>query len=198
VARLGADTNASDLHRFEGAGLQSRHKGQLRNAALAAEGNAMHPLMSSGRPLLILKRLAIWLLETSLEALLLALVLLVLFGYDRHDFAKDCLIYSLSISLMFFATGYLISTVILRASWHGKSSWLYSVIATPLFLIHFEIMNHSMGGSFGEADRYRVVTAGSAIAFSCTLVGTYLLKKWTLGSTSLHNSLSPTNIKQQR
>jgi len=125
-----------------------------------------------------LKRLTVWLVETSFEALLLGAVLIALFGYDKNAFGKDLLIYSLSISFMFFTTGYLVTTVILRALWKGRSLWWYPAIATTLFFIHFEIMNVGMGGAFGQRDRYRTLAAGLCIAFACTLLGTFALKRW--------------------
>ena len=55
--------------------------------------------------MLIIKRLAVWLLEMLLEALLLGLLLISLFGYDPHAFTKDLFIYATAIVTMFFSTG---------------------------------------------------------------------------------------------
>jgi hypothetical protein len=69
--------------------------------------------------MLILKRLAVWLIETSLEVLLLGLVLTLLLGHDQHAFLKDVLIYSSGIVLLFFTTGYLLTTTVARAVWRA-------------------------------------------------------------------------------
>jgi hypothetical protein len=42
---------------------------------------------------LIVKRLAIWLLETLFQAVLLGLALMGLFGYDQHAFGKGLGLY---------------------------------------------------------------------------------------------------------
>src|SRR4051794_39837679 len=41
----------------------------------------------------MMKRIAVWFIETCLEVLLLGLVLTLLLGYDQHAFLKDVLIY---------------------------------------------------------------------------------------------------------
>jgi hypothetical protein len=129
--------------------------------------------------MLILKRLSVWALETALQALLLSLVLIGLFGYDSHEFGKTLLICTTWIVIMFFSTGYLFSTVLFRAFWRGRGLWLYSAIATLLFLIHFEILNVGVGvgGAFNPPERLRIRAAGVCIVFACTFVGSYFLRK---------------------
>jgi len=125
-----------------------------------------------------IKPLTIWLFETSLEAILLGLILVVLFGYDKQYFAGGLFVYAAFIAMFFFLTGYLLTTVIFRAIWKNRSLWQYSAIATGLFLLHFEIMNIGIGGAFDPHDRYRILGAGLCIAFACTFVGTVVLNKW--------------------
>jgi hypothetical protein len=124
------------------------------------------------------KRLLIWFLETSLEAVLLAVTLLCLFGHDRNAYFKDLAINFVWIGTMFFSTGYLLSTLVARAIWQGRSLWIYSVIAAVLFSIHFEILNYAAGGAFNVTPRWVVRIAGACIAFPCTLAGTSLLRRW--------------------
>ncbi len=126
----------------------------------------------------ILKRLCVWFFETVVEAVLLGIVIAVLLGYDQNAFIKDVLIYSTSVGLMFFTTGYLLSTVFVRASWRGLTLWSYPAIATVLFLIHFEIMNVGVGGAFEPKDRLHIRVVGVCIAFASTLAGTIVLRKW--------------------
>ena len=128
--------------------------------------------------MLILKRLCVWFVETVIEALLLGIVLAVLLGHDQNAFLKDVLIFSTAISYMFFVTGYLLSTAVVRALWRGQALWPYPAIATALFLIHFEIMNVGVGGAFQLKDRLRICMAGACIVFVCTLIGTLALRRW--------------------
>ena len=129
--------------------------------------------------MLILKRLSIWLLETSLEALLIGMVLVSLFGCDQHAYGKCLGINFVWISTMFFSTGYLFTTAIFRAIWRGRSLWSYSVAALMLFLIHFEILNHAAGGAFDLPKRAVIRIAGGCIVFACTFAGTLVLRRWT-------------------
>jgi hypothetical protein len=132
-----------------------------------------------------IKRLTIWLFETSFEAMLLGLTMVVLFGYDTQHFAGGLLVYAGFIMIFFFLTGYLLTTVIFRAFWKSRSLWQYSAIATGLFLLHFEILNIGIGGAFAPHERYRVLGTGLCIAFACTYVGTFVLNKWVPDRISL-------------
>src|ERR1700679_2601440 len=103
--------------------------------------------------MLILRRLAVWVLETSVEALLLGILLAFRLGFDRHALMRDSLIYSVDVAVFFFTTGYLVTTLVARALWRGQriARW-YPVVASVLFFIHFEIMNRSWGWVFAPAD----------------------------------------------
>jgi len=130
--------------------------------------------------IVIAKRLAVWFVETSSEVLLLGLVLAVLLGHDQHAFLRGVASYASGIVLLFITTGYILTTIIVRALWRGRTLWSYSSIATALFLFHFEIMNVSLGGAFEPSDRFRIRAAGACIAFACTFGGTLVLRKWAL------------------
>lgn len=127
--------------------------------------------------MLILRRLAVWLLETSSEALLLALALIGLFGYDQHAFARSPAFYSSGIVLVSFTTGYLLSAAVARAAWKGQKLWSYPVIATVLFLIHSQIFFVISGGST-RSEKLSIQTAGGCIVSACTLVGSFILRRW--------------------
>lgn len=126
----------------------------------------------------LVKRLAIWAAEIILQAVLVGLLLIGLFGYEPHDFGRDLLGLTGLILIMFFMTGYLATTAISRAVWRGRKPWLYSIIASALFLIHFEVLNISVGGAYEPRDRVRIRMAGACIAFLSTLAGTTVLQKW--------------------
>lgn len=127
----------------------------------------------------ILKRLAVWLLEVVLQAVLLGLLLTGLYGHHRLSFARGLLIYADSIFVFFFLTGYLLTTAIARALWKGRTLWLFSTIIAVLFVLHFELLNVGLGGAFAPHDRKIVVIAGVVIAFLTTLAGTIVVRRWT-------------------
>ena len=128
--------------------------------------------------MLILKRLTIWLFETSCEVILLGLFLTIFLGFDKHDFGKDLLTYIAGIILLSITTWYLLTTAVARALWAGQRPWPYPVIATTLFLIHFEIFNVGIRGAFDPQERLPVRAAGACIVFACTFAGSSLLRKW--------------------
>jgi hypothetical protein len=132
---------------------------------------------------LILKRLAVWLLETTLQALLLSLFLIAM-HWDPQAFGKDLLFFLSGIALLFFTTGYLLTTAIVRATWRNRRFWLHPIIVAVLFSIHFEIMNVAARGAFEPPERFRFRVAGACIAFACTSIGGHLLRKWGQASGS--------------
>src|ERR1700743_3086659 len=92
--------------------------------------------------LTMMKRLIVWAGETILEALLLGLALIALFGYDQHEFARSFLLYVTGILLLSCTTGYLFTTALARTIWKGKKTWPYSVIASLLYLLHSALFFH--------------------------------------------------------
>lgn len=125
----------------------------------------------------MIKRILVWFIETLSEMLLLGIVLTVLLGHDPGALLKDLWVYSAGIVLLFFTTGYIFTTIVVRAVWMGQELWIYPAIATSLFLIHFEIMNVSLGGAFTPPDRVRILVAGACIVLACTFAGTWVLRR---------------------
>jgi hypothetical protein len=119
-----------------------------------------HPRKEATR-MRTLKRLLVWFLETSLEGALLAVVLVSLFGCDQHAYGRCLAVNFVWIGTMFFSTGYLLSTGIARAIWRGRGMWIYSVVATVLFFIHFEILNYAAGGCIRSGKTFRDPSCGS-------------------------------------
>ncbi len=109
-----------------------------------------------------------------------SVVLALLLGHDQHAFLKDLLIYSSGIVLLFFTTGYFLTTMLARTLWRGQTLWSYSGVAAALFLIHFEVMNVGLGGAFEPSDRLRVRVLGTCIVLACTLAGSLAL--WPPGT----------------
>lgn len=135
----------------------------------------------------LLKRLAIWAAEIISQAVLIGLLLIGLFGHDQHALGKDLLGYAGLILIMFFLTGYLATTAIARAVWRWRKPWLYSLIASALFLIHFEVLSIAVGGAYTPRDRVRIQMAGVCIAFLSTLAGTAVLQRWTVDKSPLRS-----------
>jgi hypothetical protein len=125
--------------------------------------------------MLIIKRLVVWMLETSSAALLLGLALIGLFGYDGGAFGKSLGLYLSGIVLLSFTTGYLLTTGIVRAAWKGHTLWSYPALATALFLIHLQIFFVISGGSI-RSQRLSIQAAGASIVFGCTFVGSFILE----------------------
>ena len=134
--------------------------------------------------MVILKRLIVWFVETFFEAMLLALALIGLFGYDRHAIGKSFAFFVSAILLLSFTTGYLLTTAIARGAWKGQRSWSYSAIAVGLFLVHSQIFFVVSGGS-PRLERLSIQVAGSCIVFACTILGSLILRKWGPGTQQL-------------
>lgn len=137
----------------------------------------------------ILKRLLLWFVESSCEAILTG-TLLVAFahvqfgGHNRRDdqLFQDLLLASVLVSVMFFSTGYLLTTIIARLFLNPERKYLYPCIAFALYVVHFEILNIETGGMFGPSERWLVRVVGPCIAFACTLGGNLVLSKWKSSS----------------
>jgi len=126
----------------------------------------------------LIKRLAVWLLETSLEVLLLGTVLMALFGHNPHAVGKSLVGYAAGIVLLSFTTGYLLTTLVSRGAWRERTWWSYSVLAVVLYLVHSQIFFVISGGS-SRSDRLLIQMAGSGVVFVCTVLGTLVLIRWT-------------------
>jgi hypothetical protein len=142
--------------------------------------------------MLTLKRLLIWLVESCCEAILTGALLLILAhiqfrGENLTDdgFFHGLAVLSVAVAMMFFSTGYLLTTLIGRLCVKPERTFLYPCVATALFVIHFEILNFGVGGAFERWERWTIRVVGPWIAFACTLAGNQLLSKWKSSSPRL-------------
>jgi len=125
----------------------------------------------------IAKRLLIWVMEVAGEALLLSFVLLGFSGLDREfGIAREILAFVAAIGLMFFSTGYLLTTAIARV--YMAPRLLFSGVAVGLFEIHFLILSYAVGGALQKTQRIAVQFSGGIVVFLWTLFGTWLLRRW--------------------
>jgi hypothetical protein len=144
---------------------------------------------STANRTLILKRLAVWLIEALCEALLLS-VLLILYirvsgGPDQHvSYSRQLLfLFAAILTVFMFASGYLLTTAIFGVVSRSQRSWLYPTIAAVLYLAHLHIAfgGARSGLSLAHWDlpqRLTLEAAGACVVFACTWVGTSLLRRW--------------------
>lgn len=125
----------------------------------------------------MMKRIAVWLIETLSEILLCGIVLVVLLGHDPSTYLETLLAYSSGVALLLFTTGYLFTTLLVRAIRNGQTLWIYPAIATGLYFIHFEIMNVLSHGAFAPSDRPIIRAACACVVLVCTFVGSWLLRR---------------------
>lgn len=125
----------------------------------------------------LIKRLTVWLLETSLEVALLALALMALFGHNPHAVGRSLVGYAAGIVLLSFTTGYLLTTIVARGAWRGQTGWSYPALAVVLYLVHSQIFFVISGGS-SRSDRLMIQMAGSGVVFVCTFLGTLALRAY--------------------
>jgi hypothetical protein len=130
----------------------------------------------------ILKRLVVWLLETSCEVLLLCLFLLVLSFFStsgNHNVPARVVWFALlAISLLFMAQfGYLLTSVIVRTFWTNRMPWLHPTVSLVLFSIHLQIFFIVTGG-LHLSERLAIQAGGAGVVFSSTFAGGYILRSW--------------------
>jgi len=117
------------------------------------------------------KRLAVWLLETLSEAVLLSVLLFVLGG--RGPAGDFLFILMGTIVVFMWGYGYLFTTAIFGVVWRGRRWWLYPSSAAVLFLTHLHFY------ATGWASSLRLLTQvfGACIVFACTVAGNWLLRR---------------------
>jgi hypothetical protein len=125
--------------------------------------------------MLVLKKLAVWFLESSCEALLLGVFFAVKElprGSSRNGFAGDVSSFSLmTITIFMWTTGFLLTTGVARVVWRSRRIWLYSAVAAMLFLAHFVYFNLvAPGWTLSSPLKLEVGVAGVCIVFGCTFL----------------------------
>lgn len=170
----------------------------IQNGILAVNAiGAAVVLVAAARSMSRRTRVGIWLLETMCIAAL-TVVLLVLLGLlflrrtpwsGLSDELGSIEGLAAGVVLIFFSTGYLLTTVLFRTFLPTTKTWLYPALAVALYEIHFEILNFSAGGAWGDrAMRVWFRGGGAVIAFSCTMFGNVLLRRWGVVPTALKSS----------
>src|SRR5262245_61133583 len=130
--------------------------------------------------MLILKRLAVWLIETVTEAVLLSLFMNTWWGYSdplKRGFLFLLFGWAWAILTVFMlGSGYLITTAILRIAWKSQTLWTYSAASAVLVIAHLQIF-YFVAGGWETYIRLTVQAASACIVFACTFIGGWILQK---------------------
>ncbi|MGE0887064.1 MAG: hypothetical protein AB7P14_26375 [Blastocatellales bacterium] len=131
--------------------------------------------------MLILKRLAVWLIETAVEAVLLSLFTVVWWGYSdpvNRGFLFQLFIWAWGIFTIFMlGSGYLLTTAILRVFWKSERLWTYSAASAALVLLHLQIFSLLTGNEWLAGGELGIQVASACIVFTCTFIGGWILQK---------------------
>ncbi len=130
--------------------------------------------------MLIVKRVALFLLELLIEALLLGGLMGVLIS--RHTGLQNGVIGSiLSVPIILALHGYYISRVLCVVARIPATRWFYPVFACFAFIGHawyaFWQMRSSLS-PFAESVKTPFLIGGACIVFVLALVGTIALRRW--------------------
>jgi hypothetical protein len=145
--------------------------------------------------MLILKRLAIWLLERFVEACLLGGLLGCLLARSSKDPSltlwngiSSFYILGLAVAVILFLHGYYVTTAFFGVVWRSGKAFVYPMIMSALFIFHTHIVFMHAGADFtpeARAMELPFALGGAGIVFSTSFAGSYVLRRWiNLGSNS--------------
>jgi hypothetical protein len=144
--------------------------------------------------MVILKRLAVWLLEQFIEALLLGVACETLWGVKfSSDFWKGGVL----VASMLFVSGYYVTTALFGVLWRSQKPWLYPAIAAALLVIHARLFLLAMEPPFTpevRAHELPFTTIGACIVFGCSFAGGRVLEAWLRVGATQNPYLSATGI----
>ena len=137
--------------------------------------------------MLSLKRLAVWLREVLVEALLLGCLLGALVSSET-GMLYGVIGSVLAVPVVLFLNGYYLTRALAGAAWRSRSRWLYPFLASAIFLVHVSfVVSHFKGDftPFARATATPFLAGGAFIVFVCALGGNWLMRKWTPAGRSL-------------
>lgn len=130
----------------------------------------------------ILKRLAVWLLETLAAAILITVFLAIIWrkpGQTR--FLEDLrLMFGLTFVLIMVATGYLLTMALVGVVWRSAIPWVYPMIAATLFILHVQFFVDG----WTAKEKFPVQIGGACIVFACCYCGNWFLNRWNEAAAS--------------
>ena len=131
----------------------------------------------------IAKRIAVWVAEVLLEALLFGCWLGVLLSSET-GLGYGVVGSVLAVPVVLFINWYYLTRAIAGVAWMSRSPWLYPAIATTLFVVHVHFV---VGQSkrdltpFAHATEVPFLAGGACIVFACAFAGNWLYRKWVRG-----------------
>jgi hypothetical protein len=138
--------------------------------------------------MLILKRLAVWLVEKFVEASLLGGLLGYLLLRSSRDASLtfwNCFsgfyIWGTVVAVFLFLHGYYVTTAFFGVVWRSTKAWAYSTITSALFVFHTHLIFMHAGTDFtpeARAMELPFALGGKSIVFSSAFAGNCVLKKW--------------------
>jgi len=116
-------------------------------------------------------RFSAWLVEMFAEALSFSIVAIVM-SHAGFPTVRDIAALTVAALTCFGISGYVITTLVMRLALHGRWPHRYPVIASLLFLAHFEVMNLLVpGGLLGNRNRlvFRVIGSGVVLVVATAI-----------------------------
>jgi hypothetical protein len=129
-----------------------------------------------GEGMLILKRLAIWALESIFELVLFLLLLMLLSSSEQSGLAGNLgFAVFAALGVFMISSGYLLTTALFGVVFRSRRPWVYPVIATVLFIGHYQFLR---GWRFPDTSLLDLQVGGACIVFFCTFLGNRILRQW--------------------
>lgn len=147
--------------------------------------------------MLILKRLAVWLLERLVEGILLGALLGYLLVPNFTGLFSGVWVLAVAVGFVLFTHGYYLTTAFFGVVWRSTRSWVYPAITAALFAIHSHIVFVRGKSDFtpeARAMESPFILCGACIVFACAFTGGRVLNKWVQASASPNPHLSATGI----
>ncbi|MFN8938749.1 MAG: hypothetical protein ACK532_09395 [Acidobacteriota bacterium] len=134
-------------------------------------------------PLMMAKRLVVWLIETLCEVLAVSVLLIVLSGRsENRGLADDVLLAIWGTALVFMVgSGYLLTTAAFGVLWRSINPWVYPAISAALFVIHVQFF----ATGWDPSTKVPVQLGGAGIVFGFAFLGTWLLRTWVAAGSPL-------------
>lgn len=144
---------------------------------------------------MIVKRLAVWLLEALAATLLLGGLFGALSSPDLTNFLSilpGVWALAAGIAAVLFLHGYYLTTAVAGVFFRGRKLWVYPLIAATLFVIHTHIVFFRLKpdlSSSGRATEVPFLFGGACLIFACAIGGNLILRKWARVGSNAHSVL---------
>jgi bacteriorhodopsin len=127
--------------------------------------------------MLMLKRLAVWLIETLVQVPLLMALLMLLTEPSSDDRWFNVRLTLFAVNVFMLGSGYPITTGIVAILFRGRIRWLYPTIAALLFVVHEQFF--LTGWAPPEPIHIQIQASGASLVFATTFLGGKYLQRWS-------------------